>query len=381
MTEKATLVDKIRGRSARVVVIGLGYVGLPLAVEFANAGFTVMGIDTDANKVAAITSGDSYIADVPTNIIGGLVSSGKFAASQEYEALSEVDTISICVPTPLRKTRDPDMSYVVSAAEKISVHLRPGMLMVLESTTYPGATTEVVLPRMLSNGFSAGEDIFVAFSPERIDPANPTFGVRNTPKVIGGVTPNCTEVALALYSTIVEEVVPVSSTQSAEMVKLLENTFRAVNIGLINEITIMCDKLGVDVWEVIAAAKTKPFGYMPFYPGPGLGGHCIPVDPLYLSWKLKSLNFNARFIEIADEINTNMPRYVVSKVAAALNDDSKPLRGSQVLILGVAYKPDVGDIRESPALDIIQLLQKQGAVVSYHDPLSLIHISEPTRPY
>ena len=368
MTEKATLVDKIRGRSARVGVIGLGYVGLPLAVEFANAGFTVMGIDTDANKVAAITSGDSYIADVPTNIIGGLVSSGKFAASQEYEALSEVDTISICVPTPLRKTRAPDMSYVVSAAEKISVHLRPGMLMVLESTTYPGATTEVVLPRMLSNGFSAGDDIFVAFSPERIDPANPTFGVRNTPKVIGGVTPNCTEVAIALYSTIVEQVVPVSSTQSAEMVKLLENTFRAVNIGLINEITIMCDKLGVDVWEVIAAAKTKPFGYMPFYPGPGLGGHCIPVDPLYLSWKLKSLNFNARFIEIADEINTNMPRYVVSKVAAALNDDSKPLRGSQVLILGVAYKPDVGDIRESPALDIIQLLQKQGAVVSYHDP-------------
>ena len=241
MTEKATLVDKIRGRSARVGVIGLGYVGLPLAVEFANAGFTVMGIDTDANKVAAITSGDSYIADVPTNIIGGLVSSGKFAASQEYEALSEVDTISICVPTPLRKTRDPDMSYVVSAAEKISVHLRPGMLMVLESTTYPGATTEVVLPRMLSNGFSAGDDIFVAFSPERIDPANPTFGVRNTPKVIGGVTPNCTEVAIALYSTIVEQVVPVSSTQSAEMVKLLENTFRAVNIGLINEITIMCD--------------------------------------------------------------------------------------------------------------------------------------------
>jgi len=368
VTVKATLIKKINQGSARVGVVGLGYVGLPLAVEFANAGFSVLGIDTDACKVASLTAGDSYIPDVPADVIGGLVSSGRLTVSQNHEAIAELDTISICVPTPLRKTRDPDMSYVVSAADQIGEHLRPGMLIVLESTTYPGTTTEVVLPRMLSNGFTAGKDVFVAFSPERIDPANPTYGVRNTPKVIGGVTPSCTEVAMALYSTVVEHMVPVSSTQAAEMVKLLENTFRAVNIGLINEITIMCDKLGVDVWEVIAAAKTKPFGYMPFYPGPGLGGHCIPIDPLYLSWKLKSLNFNARFIELADEINTNMPRYVVTKVAEALNEDSTPVRGSKVLILGVAYKPDVDDVRESPALDIIQLLQQQGAVVSYHDP-------------
>ena len=368
MSGKDRLLEKIGRREARVGVIGLGYVGLPLAVEFARAGFSVLGIDTDASKVAALTAGKSYIPDVRVDALRGLVAEGKLAASQDYEAIAELDAISICVPTPLRKTRDPDMSYVVSAAEQIGEHLRPGMLIVLESTTYPGTTTEVLLPRMLSNGYTAGEDIFVAFSPERIDPANPTYGVRNTPKVIGGVTPACTEVAVALYATVVEQVVPVSSTQAAEMVKLLENTFRAVNIGLINEITIMCDKLGVDVWEVIAAAKTKPFGYMPFYPGPGLGGHCIPIDPLYLSWKLKSLNFNARFIELADEINTNMPRYVVSKVTEALNEDRKPVRGSQILVLGVAYKPDVDDVRESPAIDIIQLLQQQGAAVSFHDP-------------
>ena len=365
---KDRLLEKIDHREASVGVIGMGYVGLPLAVEFARAGFSVLGIDTDASKVAALTAGKSYIPDVRVDALRGLVAEGKLAASQDYEAIAELDAISICVPTPLRKTRDPDMSYVVSAAEQIGEHLRPGMLIVLESTTYPGTTTEVLLPRMLSNGYTAGEDIFVAFSPERIDPANPTYGVRNTPKVIGGVTPACTEVAVALYATVVEQVVPVSSTQAAEMVKLLENTFRAVNIGLINEITIMCDKLGVDVWEVIAAAKTKPFGYMPFYPGPGLGGHCIPIDPLYLSWKLKSLNFNARFIELADEINTNMPRYVVSKVTEALNEDRKPVRGSQILVLGVAYKPDVDDVRESPAIDIIQLLQQQGAAVSFHDP-------------
>jgi len=365
---KDRLLEKIDRREARVGVIGLGYVGLPLAVEFARAGFSVLGIDTDASKVAALAVGESYIPDLHADGLHGLVAEGKLAASQVYDAIAELDAISICVPTPLRKTRDPDMSYVVSAAEQIGEHLRPGMLIVLESTTYPGTTTEVVLPRMLSNGFTAGEDVFVAFSPERIDPANPTYGVCNTPKVIGGVTPACTEVAVALYATVVQQVVPVSSTQSAEMVKLLENTFRAVNIGLINEITIMCDKLGVDVWEVIAAAKTKPFGYMPFYPGPGLGGHCIPIDPLYLSWKLKSLNFNARFIELADEINTNMPRYVVGKVTEALNEDSKPVRGSKVLILGVAYKADVDDVRESPAIDIIQLLQQQGAAVSYHDP-------------
>ena len=368
MSGKDRLLEKIDHREASVGVIGMGYVGLPLAVEFARAGFSVLGIDTDASKVAALTAGKSYIPDVRVDALRGLVAEGKLAASQDYEAIAELDAISICVPTPLRKTRDPDMSYVVSAAEQIGEHLRPGMLIVLESTTYPGTTTEVLLPRMLSNGYTAGEDIFVAFSPERIDPANPTYGVRNTPKVIGGVTPACTEVAVALYATVVEQVVPVSSTQAAEMVKLLENTFRAVNIGLINEITIMCDKLGVDVWEVIAAAKTKPFGYMPFYPGPGLGGHCIPIDPLYLSWKLKTLNFNARFIELADEINTNMPRYVVSKVTEALNEDRKPVRGSQILVLGVAYKPDVDDVRESPAIDIIQLLQQQGAAISFHDP-------------
>ena len=364
----AALTDKIQNKEARVGIIGLGYVGLPLAVEFAQAGYHVVGIDTDSSKVDALNRGDCYITDISTELFSDMVSTGRLMATQDYGAIGELDAISICVPTPLRKTRDPDMSYVVAAAEQIAKHLRPSTLIILESTTYPGTTAEVVLPIMLGNGYVVGEDIFLAYSPERIDPANTTYGVRNTPKVIGGVTLECADVAMALYDTVVEEVVKVSSTQAAEMVKLLENTFRAVNIGLINEIAIMCDKLGIDVWEVIAAAKTKPFGYMPFYPGPGLGGHCIPIDPLYLSWKLKSLNFNARFIELADEINTNMPRYVVRKVAEALNEDSKPVRGSKVLILGVAYKADVDDVREAPALDIIQLLMQQGAIVNYHDP-------------
>ncbi|MDP6586914.1 MAG: nucleotide sugar dehydrogenase [Anaerolineales bacterium] len=364
----AALTDKIQNKEARVGIIGLGYVGLPLAVEFAQAGYHVVGIDTDLSKVDALNRGDCYITDISTELFSDMVSTGRLMATQDYGAIGELDAISICVPTPLRKTRDPDMSYVVAAAEQIAKHLRPSTLIILESTTYPGTTAEVVLPIMLGNGYVVGEDIFLAYSPERIDPANTTYGVRNTPKVIGGVTKECADVAMALYDTVVEEVVKVSSTQAAEMVKLLENTFRAVNIGLINEIAIMCDKLGIDVWEVIAAAKTKPFGYMPFYPGPGLGGHCIPIDPLYLSWKLKSLNFNARFIELADEINTNMPRYVVRKVAEALNEDSKPVRGSKVLILGVAYKADVDDVREAPALDIIQLLMQQGAIVNYHDP-------------
>ena len=364
----AALTDKIQNKEARVGIIGLGYVGLPLAVEFAQAGYHVVGIDTDSSKVDALNRGDCYITDISTELFSDMVSTGRLMATQDYGAIGELDAISICVPTPLRKTRDPDMSYVVAAAEQIAKHLRPSTLIILESTTYPGTTAEVVLPIMIGNGYVVGEDIFLAYSPERIDPANTTYGVRNTPKVIGGVTLECADVAMALYDTVVEEVVKVSSTQAAEMVKLLENTFRAVNIGLINEIAIMCDKLGIDVWEVIAAAKTKPFGYMPFYPGPGLGGHCIPIDPLYLSWKLKSLNFNARFIELADEINTNMPRYVVRKVAEALNEDSKPVRGSKVLILGVAYKADVDDVREAPALDIIQLLMQQGAIVNYHDP-------------
>ncbi|MFL2651733.1 MAG: nucleotide sugar dehydrogenase [Anaerolineales bacterium] len=364
----AALTDKIQNKEARVGIIGLGYVGLPLAVEFAKAGYHVVGIDTDSSKVDALNKGDCYITDISADLFSDMVSTGRLRATQDYGAIGELDAISICVPTPLRKTRDPDMSYVVAAADQIAKHLRPGTLIILESTTYPGTTAEVVLPIMIGNGYVVGEDIFLAYSPERIDPANTIYGVRNTPKVIGGVTLDCADVAMALYDTVVEEVVKVSSTQAAEMVKLLENTFRAVNIGLINEIAIMCDKLGIDVWEVIAAAKTKPFGYMPFYPGPGLGGHCIPIDPLYLSWKLKSLNFNARFIELADEINTNMPRYVVRKVAEALNEDSKPVRGSKVLILGVAYKADVDDVREAPALDIIQLLMQQGAIVNYHDP-------------
>lgn len=369
MSAMNTLLDKIDARTARVGVIGLGYVGLPLAVEFAHAGFEVVGIDLSAEKVDAINRGASYIPDISGAVVAALRTAGKLSATTDYAAISGLDAISICVPTPLRKTRDPDMSYVISAAEDVAQHLQKGALIVLESTTYPGTTEEIVLPRILNNGFVVGEDIFVAFSPERIDPGNANYGVRNTPKVIGGMTPACGRVAVALYATAVENVVAVSSTRAAEMVKLLENTFRAVNIGLINEIAIMCDKLGVDVWEVIEAAKSKPFGFMPFYPGPGLGGHCIPIDPLYLSWKLKTLNYNARFIELADEINTNMPRYVVTKIAEALNDDRKPVRGSNVLVLGVAYKRDVDDVRESPAIDIIQLLQQQGAVVTYNDPL------------
>lgn len=368
MSHISSILDKIQNRTAHVGVVGLGYVGLPLAMEFAKAGFEVVGIDVSADKVASVNAGKSYIPDVMDADIQALSQADKLSATTDYSAISDLDTISICVPTPLRKTRDPDMSYVISAAEEIGLYLHPGMLIVLESTTYPGTTVEVVLPKMLTNGYTAGNEIFIAFSPERIDPANPAYGVHNTPKVIGGVTSACGDVAVALYDTIVQHVVPVSSPQTAEMVKLLENTFRAVNIGLINETAIMCDKLGVDVWEVIEAAKTKPFGFMPFYPGPGLGGHCIPIDPLYLSWKLKSLNYNARFIELADEINTGMPRHVVSKVTEALNYDSKPIRGSKLLILGVSYKRDVNDIRESPAVDIIDLLQRQGALVSYHDP-------------
>lgn len=368
MNYKTQLLEKIENRTARIGIIGLGYVGLPLAVEFAREGFHVTGIDVDGRKIEALNRGESYIGDISSAALSEQVQAGRLQATVDYGVLAEIDAISICVPTPLRKTRDPDMSYVVQAADGIAGHLQHGQLIVLESTTYPGTTEEVIIPKLLSNGFRLGEDVFVAFSPERIDPANPHFGVRNTPKVIGGATPSGGEVAAALYGTIVDHIASVSSTQAAEMVKLLENTFRAVNIGLVNEIAIMCDKLGVDVWEVIEAAKTKPFGFMPFYPGPGLGGHCIPIDPLYLSWKLKTLNYNARFIELADEINTNMPRYVVNKVSEALNEDCKPVNGSGVLILGVAYKPDVDDVRESPALDIIQLLQQKGARVTYHDP-------------
>ena len=362
------LARKIADRTAVVSVIGLGYVGLPLAVEFARAGFRVVALDLDRSKIAEINAGRSYIKDVSGDDVKEVVEAGRLYATWDYSALREADTISICVPTPLRKTKDPDISYIVSATESLAANFRPGQLVVLESTTYPGTTDEVILPRLSAGGYTVGRDFFLAFSPERVDPGNTQYQTANIPKVIGGVTPACRDLATALYSTIIERVIPVSSTATAEMVKLLENTFRAVNIGMANELAIMCAKLGIDVWEVIEAASTKPFGFMPFYPGPGLGGHCIPIDPHYLSWKLKTLNYNARFIELASEINTNMPNYVLDLVADALNDQGKPLRGSRVLVLGVTYKPDIEDVRESPALDIISLLQSKGAHADYHDP-------------
>ncbi|MBI5292793.1 MAG: nucleotide sugar dehydrogenase [Chloroflexi bacterium] len=368
MTAKSDFLEKVKNRTAVVSVIGLGYVGLPLAVEFAKNGFKVIGIDLDPRKVTSINAGKSYIPDVPTEEVARFVKAGLLKATTDYAALAEADAISICVPTPLHKTRDPDMSYVIASSDEIARHAHPGMLIVLESTTYPGTTGDILLPRLNQRGFTVGVDVFLAFSPERIDPGNKNYGVRNTPKVVGGHTPDCTDAVVALYSTTIEKVVRVSGTQAAEMVKLLENTFRAVNIGLVNEIAIICDKLGVNVWEVIDAARTKPFGYMAFYPGPGLGGHCIPIDPLYLAWRMKSYNYNARFIELADEINMNMPRHVVGKVAEALNDDGKPIKGMRILVLGAAYKKDIDDVRESPALDVIKLLGDRGGVVDYHDP-------------
>lgn len=368
MSHKQALLQRIQDRSAKIGIVGAGYVGLPLAVEFAREGFEVITIDVDAKKVASLNQGISYIDDISTAELEPLVKAGKLRASAHYPDLAQVDCISICVPTPLTKTKDPDMSYVVQSVDEIAQIAHAGMLIVLESTTYPGTTEEIMLPRLTANGLRVGVDVFIAFSPERIDPGNAKYGVRNTPKVVGGITPACSEVTQALYGTAVQTVVPVSSPTTAEMVKLLENTFRAVNIGLVNEMALMCDKLGVDVWEVIHAATSKPFGYMPFYPGPGLGGHCIPIDPLYLSWKLKTLNYTARFIELASEINTGMPLYVVEKVTNALNDDAKAVRGSKIVVLGVAYKPDVSDVRESPALDVIELLRHKGAEVVYHDP-------------
>jgi UDP-N-acetyl-D-glucosamine dehydrogenase len=368
MTIQETLLAKIARREAKVGIVGLGYVGLPLAVAFAQEGFEVIGLDVSAPKVELLNRGESYIGDIRGEELRPLVQAGKLRATTDYGALREVDTVSICVPTPLRQTKDPDMSYVIESVEALSKIAQEGMLIVLESTTYPGTTQEIVVPSLLKNGFRPGENIFAAFSPERIDPGNTQYQVRNTPKVVGGVTPRCTEAAQALYSTIIDVVFPVSSPTAAEMVKLLENTFRAVNIGLVNEMALMCEKLDISVWEVIEAAKTKPFGFMPFYPGPGLGGHCIPIDPLYLSWKLKTLNYNARFIELASEINTSMPHHVVNKVAEALNDDCKSVKGSRIVVLGVAYKRDVEDVRESPALDVIGLLRAKGAQVSYHDP-------------
>ncbi len=362
------LTDKIRTGEARVGTLGLGYVGLPLSVELACSGLDVTGFDLAAEKVDAINRGESYVRDVPPERLAACVNAGRLRASRDFAALAQCDALIICVPTPLSKTKDPDLSMVVDAARAIATCLRPGQLVVLESTTYPGTTEELILPMLRERGLTVGEAFFLAFSPERVDPGNPRFNTRNTPKIIGGVTPTCTRVAQALYSRAVDTVIPVSSTRAAEMVKLLENTFRSVNIGLVNEVALMCGRLGVNVWEVIEAAATKPFGFMPFYPGPGLGGHCIPIDPLYLSWKLKTLNYRARFIELAGEINSEMPEYVCSRVAGALNERERSVKGSRVLVLGVAYKKDVDDVRESPALDILRILESRGARLSYNDP-------------
>jgi UDP-N-acetyl-D-glucosamine dehydrogenase len=362
------LLRRIESRSATVGVIGLGYVGLPLAVEFAKAGFSTIGFDVDPGRVAKVNGGRSYVGDVPDAEIRPLIASGKLRASEPGDDIGRCDAISICVPTPLRKSKDPDISYIVAATREVSQRVRTGQLVVLESTTYPGTTTEVLLPELERRGMKAGVDFFLAFSPERVDPGNPVYNTKNTPKVIGGVTAACRRLTYALYSTAVDRVVPVSSPEAAEMVKLLENTFRSVNIGLVNEMAIMCRKLGCDVWEVIEAAATKPFGFMPFFPGPGLGGHCIPIDPLYLSWKLKTLNYNARFIELAGEVNSHMPDHVAELAALALNAARRSVNGSRVLVLGVAYKRNVSDYRESPALDIMELLRKQGADVAYSDP-------------
>ncbi len=363
-----TLRDKLRSRRARTGIVGLGYVGLPLAVELAKAGFYATGIDLDARKVDAINAGKSYIPDVATADVQALHAAGKLDATTDFSIVKQLDTINICVPTPLRKTKDPDMSYIVSAVEGIAKHLHPGMLIVLESTTYPGTTDEVVQPMLEATGLKAGVDFFLAFSPERVDPGNPHFQTHNVPKVVGGYTSTCSDLAKELYGAAIDTIVPVSSTRVAEMVKLLENTFRAVNIGLVNELALMCDRMNIDVWEVVDAAKTKPFGFMAFYPGPGLGGHCIPIDPFYLSWKAKQTGFDPRFIELAGHINAGMPHYVLDKVAEALNTRRKAINGSSVLVLGVAYKRDIDDMRESPALDVMGLLLGRGATVAYADP-------------
>jgi UDP-N-acetyl-D-glucosamine dehydrogenase len=363
------LVSSLTDHTAKVAVLGLGYVGLPLVVAFAEAGYSVIGIDPDRRKVETVNQHKSHIQDVPSEQIARLVKMGRISATTDFSVLAQVDAVSICVPTPLRKFGDPDMSYIFAATEQLANFMHPGMVVVLESTTYPGTTREVLLPKLgEEKGLSAGIDFFLAFSPERVDPGRKDWTTINTPKVIGGITEACTQVATIWYAQALQTVVPVSSAEAAEMTKLLENTFRMINIGLVNEMAIMCNRMGIDVWEVIDAASTKPFGYMKFTPGPGLGGHCIPIDPLYLSWKLKALNYNARFIELASEINSNMPRYVAGRIQDALNDVGKPIKGSSILVLGVAYKPDIDDIRESPALDVIGLLQQKGAQVSYHDP-------------
>jgi UDP-N-acetyl-D-glucosamine dehydrogenase len=366
--DPAALVASLHARTASVGVIGLGYVGLPLVVEFGSAGLHVVAVDVDAAKIESLRKGHSYIPDVDGARVRSLVDAGRLEATSDFGALAGVDAISICVPTPLRKTKDPDLSYIVAAVEAVAPQMKRGQLIVLESTTYPGTTDEVVRPRLERNGLIAGRDFFLAFSPERVDPANAEWHTGNTPKVVGGIDARSTEAACALYGTIVATTVPVSSTRVAEMVKLLENTFRAVNIAMVNELALMCRQMGIDVWEVIDAARTKPFGFMAFYPGPGLGGHCIPIDPYYLSWKARQSGFESRFIELAGYVNSGMPRYVVERVADALNSVGKPIRGSRVHLLGMAYKANVGDYRESPAIDIARLLEQRGAHVSYSDP-------------
>ena len=364
---KSHLIDKIADHSLRVGIIGLGYVGLPLAVTFAEAGFHVTGIDVDQQKVDLANSGQSYISDVENADLQKLIDGDRLSFTTKFAALEDIDAVSICVPTPLRKTRDPDISYIIAATREIRQHLHRGQLIILESTTYPGTTDEVLLPELESTGLKVGEDFFLAFSPERIDPGNTTFHTKNTPKVVGGITATCTELAQAYYGAAITTIVPVSSARVAEMTKLLENTFRAVNIGLVNEIAIICEKLNINAWEVIDAAATKPFGFMRFLPGPGLGGHCIPVDPHYLSWKLRTMAYTARFIELAAEVNSSMPHFVVNKISDALNEQRRSLNGATVLLLGIAYKRNVNDIRESPALDIIQGLRDRKAVVIYND--------------
>jgi len=368
MTIAQDLIGRAERREALFGIVGLGYVGLPLAVELANAGFRVLGFDIQRNVVDGLNAGRSHVKDVSDAQLQEVVRAGRFSATTDMLRLAEPDAVSICVPTPLSKFKDPDVSYIVAATEAVKRTLRRGQAIILESTTYPGTTREILLPALESTGLTVGEDFFLAFSPERVDPGNRTYGTRNTPKVVGGITDDCRLVAVALYQPAIDTLVPVSTTEAAELVKLLENTFRSVNIGLVNEMAIVCDKLGVNVWEVIEAASTKPFGFMKFLPGPGLGGHCIPVDPHYLAWKMRGLNYKTRFIDLAGELNTEMPLFWVRKVAEALNGQGKAVRGAGVLVLGVAYKRDIDDIRESPALDIIRLLEDQGARVSYSDP-------------